>query len=43
MPLQTRYHKSLQPHSLTTYNEKCLLLVIWQDKLNSKIKVVKNL
>ena len=30
------------PHSLTTYNEKCLSLVVWRDKLNSKIKVVKN-
>ncbi|WP_435163609.1 hypothetical protein [Candidatus Pelagibacter bacterium nBUS_25] len=42
MPLKTRYHKSFQPHSSTTYNEKCLSLVVWQDKLNSEIKVVKN-
>jgi len=43
MPLMTRFHKSFQPHSLTTYNEKCLSLVVWRDKLNSEIKVVKNL
>ena len=40
--LKTRFHKSFQPHSLTTYHEKCLALVIWRDKLNSEIKVVKN-
>ena len=43
IPLMTRFHKSFQPHSLTTYNEKCLSLVVWRDKLNSEIKVVKNL
>ena len=42
IPLKTRFHKSFQPHSLTTYHEKCLALVIWRDKLNSEIKVVKN-
>ena len=43
MPLKTRYHKSFQPHSLATYNEKCLSLVVCRDKLDSEIKVVKNL
>ena len=41
-PLKTRFHKSFQPHSLTTHNEKCLSLVAWRDKLNSETKVVKN-
>ena len=40
-PMKTRLHKSFQPHSLTTYNEKCLSLVIWRDKLESSIQVVK--
>jgi len=40
--MKTRFHKSFQPHSLTTYNEKCLSLVIWRDKLESSIQVVKN-
>ena len=40
-PMKTRLHKSFQPHSLTTYNEKCLSLVIWRDKLESPIQVVK--
>jgi len=39
--MKTRFHKSFQPHSLTTYNEKCLSLVIWRDKLESSIQVVK--
>ena len=41
-PLKTRFHKSFQPRSLTTHNEKCLSLVAWRDKLNSEIKVIKN-
>ena len=41
-PLKTRFHKSFQPHSLTTHNEKCLSLVAWRGKLNSESKVVKN-
>jgi len=40
-PLSSRFHKSFQPHSLTTYKEKCLSLVVWKDKLDSEIKVVK--
>jgi mannose-6-phosphate isomerase-like protein (cupin superfamily) len=40
-PMKTRLHKSFQPHSLTTYNDKCLSLVIWRDKLESPIQVVK--
>jgi mannose-6-phosphate isomerase-like protein (cupin superfamily) len=40
-PMKTRLHKSFQPHSLTTYREKCLSLVIWRDKLESSIQVIK--
>jgi len=39
---RTRFHKSFQPHSLTTLNDKCLCFVVWKDKLNSEVKVVKN-
>ena len=39
---RTRFHKSFQPHSLTTLNYKFLCFVVWKDKLNSEVKVVKN-
>ena len=39
---RTRFHKSFQPHSLTTLNDKCLCFVVWKDKLNSEVKVVKD-
>ena len=39
---RTRFHKSFQPHSLTTLNDKCLCFVVWKDKLNSEIKVIKD-
>ena len=37
---QSRFHRSFQPHSLTTLKDKCLCLVVWRDKLNSEVKVV---
>ena len=37
---KTRFHKSFQPHSLTTDNDKCLCFVVWRDKLNSEVKVL---
>ena len=37
---KTRFHKSFQPHSLTTDKDKCLCLVVWRDKLNSEVKVL---
>ena len=37
---KSRFHKSFQPHSLTTQKEKCLCFVVWRDKLNSKVRVV---
>ena len=37
---KSRFHKSFQPHSLTTQKEKCLCFVVWRDKLNSEVKVV---
>lgn len=40
---RSRFHKSFQPHSLTTINEKCLCLVAWRDKLNSEVRVVNNI
>ena len=40
-PLESRFHRSFQPHSLTTFNKKCLSIVIWRDKLNSKVQIVK--
>ena len=39
---KSRFHKSFQPHSLTTQKEKCLCFVVWRDKLNSEVKVVNN-
>ena len=39
---KSRFHKSFQPHSLTTQKEKCLCLVIWRDKLNSEVKILNN-
>ena len=39
---KSRFHKSFQPHSLTTLNDKCLCFVVWRDKLNSEVKVVNN-
>ena len=39
---KSRFHKSYQPHSLTTLNDKCLCFVVWKDKLNSEVKVVKD-
>ena len=41
-PLKSRFHKSFQPHSLTTYNNKCLSLVVWRDNLECEIQVVKD-
>ena len=41
--LKSRFHKSYQPHSLTTLNEKCLCIVMWRDKLNSEVKVVNDI
>jgi len=41
--LKSRFHKSYQPHSLTTLNEKCLCIVLWRDKLNSEVKVVNDI
>ena len=38
---QSRFHKSFQPHSLTTLDSKCLCLVVWRDKLNSEVNVVE--
>ena len=37
---KSRFHKSFQPHSLTTLKEKCLCFVVWKDKLNSEVKIV---
>ena len=39
---KSRFHKSFQPHSLTTQKDKCLCFVVWRDKLNSEVKVVNN-
>ena len=41
--LKTRFHKSFQPHSLTTLKEKCLCFVVWRDKLDSEVKIVKDI
>ena len=38
---KSRFHKSFQPHSLTTLDSKCLCLVVWRDKLNSEVNVVE--
>lgn len=38
---QSRFHKSFQPHSLSTEKEMCLSLVVWRDKLSSEVSVVK--
>ena len=43
IPLKSRFHKNFQPHSLSTFNNKCLSIVVWRDKLNSKVRVVKNI
>ena len=40
-PNQARFHKSFQPHSLTTQEDKCLSIVVWRDKLDSEVSVVK--
>ena len=40
-PNQARFHKSFQPHSLTTQKDKCLSIVVWRDKLDSEVSVVK--
>ena len=40
-PNQSRFHKSFQPHSLTTQEDKCLSIVVWRDKLDSEVSVVK--
>ena len=37
---KSRFHKSFQPHSLTTFDDKCLCLVVWRDKLDSAVNVV---
>ena len=37
---KSRFHKSFQPHSLTTIKDKCLCLVVWRDNLDSEVKVV---
>jgi len=37
---KSRFHKSFQPHSLTTDKDKCLCFVVWRDKLNSEVKVL---
>ena len=37
-----RLHKSFQPHSLTTQNDKCLCFVVWRNKLDCEVKVVNN-
>ena len=37
---KSRFHKSFQPHSLTTLDSKCLCLVVWRDKLNSEVNIV---
>ena len=38
---QARFHKSFQPHSLTTFDEKCLSIVVWRDRLDSEVSVIK--
>ena len=39
---KSRFHKSFQPHSLTTLKDKCLCFVVWRNKLDSKVQVVNN-
>ena len=41
--LMTRFHKNFQPHSLTTLKEKCLCFVVWRNKLDSEVKIVKDI
>ncbi len=36
----TRFHKSYQPHSITTTNEKILTFVIWKNKYENISKIV---
>ena len=38
---KSRFHKSLQPHSLTTFKDKCLCFVIWRENLSSKVNLIK--
>ena len=40
-PNQARFHKSFQPHSLTTLDDRCLSIVVWKDKLDSEVSVVE--
>jgi len=39
---KSRFHKSFQPHSLTTLKDKCLCFVVWRNKLDSEVNVVNN-
>ena len=38
----SKFHKSFQPHSLTTFKDSCLCFVVWRNELTSEVKVVKN-
>ena len=40
-PTKTRFHKSYQPHSITTSNQEVLSIVIWRDKFENISKIVK--
>ena len=40
-PTETRFHKSYEPHAITTYKKQILSFVIWKNKFEKVSKIFK--